>query len=245
VAHRTSPVKTSLYSSHLGGLGKGALVAMTEELGRLRVGRRRVLAAAAGAIATLAGAAVAKPSTAHAADGDPLVLGTVNDAVSQTVLNGELRIDNPGRSALVANGAAGVIASGTMGAAVFAWNESRLAISADTETGRALAAVARQPSGRALEAIGRSIFSRSGNATITFPKKSVVVAVPGGLPTGGLGYPAPPPVALATLQTNVAGVQVTPAVPNLATGSVTISLNKAPGTSSAPKSVEVGWFVVN
>jgi hypothetical protein len=50
---------------------------------------------------------------------------------------------------------------------------------------------------------------------------------------------------LATLQNSVAGVYVASAVPNPGTGQVTINLNKAPGTATAPKTATVAWFVVS
>ena len=81
--------------------------------------------------------------------------------------------------------------------------------------------------------------------TITYPSKSATVFVPGVLSTSSAA-PDRPSLALAVLQTNLPGVFVTAAVlgPALA-GNLTIYLNTAPGTATAPKSVVVGWFVVN
>jgi len=52
-------------------------------------------------------------------------------------------------------------------------------------------------------------------------------------------------MVLATVQTNVAGVFVRAAVPNGSTHAFTIYLNKAPGSSTSPKSVVIAWFVVS
>ena len=50
----------------------------------------------------------------------------------------------------------------------------------------------------------------------------------------------------ATEQKFLAGVYVVAAVPNLSgsSNSFTIHLNKAPGTVTTPKSVTVGWYVI-
>jgi hypothetical protein len=47
-------------------------------------------------------------------------------------------------------------------------------------------------------------------------------------------------VALATVQTNVAGVAVQSAVPNVSAETITIHLSKAPS-----QAVMVGWSVAN
>jgi len=52
-------------------------------------------------------------------------------------------------------------------------------------------------------------------------------------------------MALATPQNTVRGVWVICAVPNASTGKLTITLNKAPGSASSPKTAKVAWFVVN
>jgi hypothetical protein len=92
-------------------------------------------------------------------------------------------------------------------------------------------------SGTALQVAGRAVFSRAGEATIKFPAQSATVSVPGGL--------AGNPLVLALLQTATPGVFVVSAVPNTSTGKITISLNKAPGTSQHPATAKVAWFVVN
>jgi hypothetical protein len=92
-------------------------------------------------------------------------------------------------------------------------------------------------SGTALQVAGPAVFSRSGEVTINFPATTATVAVPGGLTAHAL--------VLALLQTATPGVLVASAVPNPATGSVTISLNRTPGTRAHPQTAKVAWFVVN
>ena len=105
---------------------------------------------------------------------------------------------------------------------------------------------ALSPNGQALRVNGRATFDRAGKVTIAYPNKSASVLVPGPLSTSST-FPERPSLALAVLQTNMPGVFVTAAVLGL-TGSgknLNIYLNAAPGTATAPKSVDVGWFVVN
>jgi len=89
----------------------------------------------------------------------------------------------------------------------------------------------------ALQVAGPAVFSRSGEVTIEFPAASTTVPVPGGLTAHAL--------VLAQLQTPTPGVFVVSSVPNPATGKVTISLNKAPGTRVHPLTAKVAWFVIN
>jgi hypothetical protein len=93
-------------------------------------------------------------------------------------------------------------------------------------------------SGTALVVEGTAVFSRSGNVTISYPAKSVTVT--------GVAVTSQS-LVLATLQKHLGGVFVEAAVPNLSgsSNSFTIYLNKAPGTDTKPKSVTVGWFVVD
>jgi len=53
-------------------------------------------------------------------------------------------------------------------------------------------------------------------------------------------------LAFATIQKFLSGTYVVAAVTNLSgsSNSFTIYLNKAPGSSTAPKSVTVGWYLV-
>lgn len=82
-----------------------------------------------------------------------------------------------------------------------------------------------------------TVYSLSGVATITYPARSVTVTVPGGLTSQAM--------ALAIAQNAIAGVYVASAVPNTATGKLTLNLNKAPGSASNHQTAKVAWFVVN
>jgi hypothetical protein len=44
---------------------------------------------------------------------------------------------------------------------------------------------------------------------------------------------------------SVKDVYVKAAVPNVAAGTITIILNRTPGTAANPRSVTVAWFLVN
>jgi hypothetical protein len=91
--------------------------------------------------------------------------------------------------------------------------------------------------GTGLGVVGPAVFDRSGVVSIKYPARSATVAVPEGLSSSSL--------VLATMQNFIAGVYVLAAVPNAATGKVTVALSKAPGTASTPLTARVGWFVVN
>jgi hypothetical protein len=90
--------------------------------------------------------------------------------------------------------------------------------------------------GTALQVNGPAAFTRAGTAQIPYPSKTATVTIPGGL--------SPSALVLATAQNNL-GVYVIAAVPGTSTGTVKITLNKAAGTASAPKTAIVAWFVVN
>jgi hypothetical protein len=91
-------------------------------------------------------------------------------------------------------------------------------------------AVAAAGNGAALAVFGVAAFTRSGAVTLAGRASSVVVAVPGGLTASSN--------VLATMQSNTGAIGVRAAVPNLATGKVTIYL-----TGTAPKGAKIAWFV--
>ena len=84
--------------------------------------------------------------------------------------------------------------------------------------------------GAALAVAGVASFTRSGTVTLAGRAKSAVVAVPGGLTASSH--------VLATMQSNTGAIGVRAAVPNTATGKVTIYL-----TGTAPKGAKIAWFV--
>jgi len=89
----------------------------------------------------------------------------------------------------------------------------------------------------ALRVKGKAEFSRSGTVTIAYPNTQATIA---GVPVTAKS------LAFATLQRFLAGRYVVAVVPNLSgsSNSFTIYLNKAPGSSSTPKSVLVAWQVI-
>jgi hypothetical protein len=95
--------------------------------------------------------------------------------------------------------------------------------------------LAESSNGTALAVNGRAAFSQSGKVTITYPRDSAVV----------FASLSPTSIVLTTGQSNVRGVFVRAAVPNVGTGSFKIHLNRAPGSRTNPRSIVVGWFVLN
>jgi hypothetical protein len=75
------------------------------------------------------------------------------------------------------------------------------------------------PNGTAISATGKTHFNRSGTVTIPAGQKSAQVTVPGGVSTSTL--------AIATIQTQLAGLAVSSASPDPASGTITITLTKA------------------
>lgn len=105
------------------------------------------------------------------------------------------------------------------------------------DSANGIGVLANSPNGTALSVSGKAKFSRSGMVSIPYPAKTATVTVPGGLSASAL--------VLALMQNSVSGVWVASTVPNTSTGKATISLNKAPGSGTAPKTAKVAWFVVN
>ena len=89
----------------------------------------------------------------------------------------------------------------------------------------------------ALRVKGKAEFSRSGTVTISYPNKQATVT---GVPVTAKS------LAFAALQQFLAGRYVVAVVPNLSgsSNSFAIYLNKAPGSSSTPKSVVVAWELI-
>lgn len=228
--------------------------------------RRALLAGLVGALA----AGLVRADRADAATGGPLVLSQDNTANAGTSVTADLpgtgaqtlKVVNTGLSgsALVVT-AVGRAINATGGHGVTGTSNHRNGVgvtgvdATNHPFGRGTAGMstngwgvwAMSDNGQALRVEGRAVFRRSGTATISYPKKSVTVTIAGPALTGPVtGPPATPgSLVLAVLQTNLSGVYVRAAVPSFGTNQVTIHLNKAPGSSDSPKTVTVGWFVVN
>lgn len=90
----------------------------------------------------------------------------------------------------------------------------------------------------------RKRLGRSGIASISYPTNAVTVPVSGPI-SASTTVPERPTLAVATLQSNVPGLHVSAAVLNSTKDTLTIYLNKAPGTAKAPRTANVGWVLVN
>jgi hypothetical protein len=239
---------------------------------RDRISRRKMLGGTAAGAAALATGAIAHVPIAQAADGDPLLLGQTNTASTRTVLTGSLpgtadetlEVINTGTSGsaihalAVHTGGIGIRAEGNHGVVGTSYDTTGAGVVGEDATGSSFGrgviggstngwgVSAISTNGQALRVTGRATFDRSGKVTITYPSKSASVVVPGLLSTSS-SFPERPSLALAMLQTNLPGVFVTATtLGQTASGrNLTIYLNKPPGNATAPKSVDVGWFVVN
>jgi hypothetical protein len=127
----------------------------------------------------------------------------------------------------------GTLGDSTNGVGVAASSQNGTGLRATTAFGTAGSFI-ETGGGTALSVVGPAVFNRSGLVTIAAPAKSASVAVPGGLATTSLVF--------ALVQNAVPGVSVANAIPNPATGKVTINLNKVPPSTSP--SAKVGWFVL-
>lgn len=87
--------------------------------------------------------------------------------------------------------------------------------------------------GQALRVDGRATFSRSGIVRISYPNNSAVVPITGKI-SSSTNFPERPSLALATLQTHQPGVHVTSAVLRRRTDTLTIRLNRTPGSLNDP-----------
>ena len=105
------------------------------------------------------------------------------------------------------------------------------------ESANGTAVEAKSPSGTALRVDGKASFSRSGTVTISYPKQLATIS---GVPVTAKS------LAFATLQQFLSCCYVAAVVPNLggSSNSFTIYLNRAPGSSSNPRSVVVAWQVI-
>jgi hypothetical protein len=226
--------------------------------------RTRIRAAASAAVVALAAATALFNGApgAIAGNGDAVIAGQINTATFGTSIQNTF-ISNPcttvafaglsgcGDPGLrgVTSGTSGVegenqgLGNGVYGHAnnsaasgVYGQNDGTgfgVAGRANQGTG----VLADSTNGIALSVTGKAKFSRSGRVTISYPNKSATVT---GVPVTAKS------LAFATLQKFLAGQYVVAAVPKLSgsSNSFTIYLNKAPGSSTNPQSVVVGWQVI-
>ena len=228
---------------------------MTEEA-KPKLGRRRILAGAAGGVAALATRGLAAPEIAA---GAPVVLygNTHNATTDDTTIsrgNGETNVTIGGpafglaaishvNDGMAIQGYTSAINGvGTRGRT--SGHHSQVAVDAvaNTGLGEGIAVRARTVNGigvyteatggYALQVVGRAVFNRSGKTSIAAGAKSKVVS--GFALDGGS-------IVVATVQGNPAGVWVRNVSVDDAANTFTIRLNKAAPVGG----VTVGFFIVN
>jgi hypothetical protein len=218
--------------------------------------RRAMLAGSLAALAALLAQALGRPAPVQAG-GNALILGQQNTTdASATGINRQddactLTLAGPTYAAFgnvftpngigvggraQANGAQG-LAGSTNG------HHSQIAVLADTTRGvgegtsvkavtkNGIGVYAQCTGGAAIVADGMTIFSRSGKATFAAGQTTQTL---------GAGRVTTDTLVVATIQGDVAGTWVRGVTVNVAKQQFTIRLNRA-----APKTLKVGWFVVN
>lgn len=186
---------------------------------------------------------------AEAADGDPVLLATTNQANNPTVIeivdsgqpglvvrsrtdSGSLVGENSssdGYGIQASGQAIGLVAVGGQ-TAVYAVSDHGTAMKALTYDGTALSASTAVDAGLALEVKGAASFSRSGRVNVPAGARSVTVPVNVRATT----------TAHATIQTRQSGISIEAAVPSLADGTLTIWLTRAAKTPTT-----VAWFLLD
>jgi hypothetical protein len=193
--------------------------------------RRGVLAAGVGVAAAVASVATAR--SARAADGDPVLMGQINEGVNTTTLKtketslyavsdtdgpslaGE-SLSNDGYGLQGTSPYIGVNAvGGELG--VYTISDYGTAVRALTYDRTAVASPTAVPQGYALRVQGAVAFSRSGRATVPAGSDRVTVS---------LADVRPGTSILATLQQYRPGVSVEAAVPNAGAKTVLLVLSK-------------------
>ena len=221
---------------------------MVENLVAGKRARRGIISAAGvGALAALFG----RPSAASAADGDPLILGTIANVADSTT-----EVADAGTSYHVAFSGGSSLGPSDADpnyaryAALAAWTENGgTSVLGENDSGygvRGLGGTAGVFAdggfGTGLIATGHAHFQLSGKAivqgTSASPKSSVTVSLPKG--AGGQLTLAAESLIFATGQRKVAGVWVQSAVPASGGATFVVTLSKAV-TSPFP----VAWFIVN
>ena len=209
--------------------------------------RRAVLAAAASAAAASAAATLARPLSAAAADGDPLILGQQNQADTNTTLDGAL-IAKP--FLMVENAEPGLpaalIGRSLNGTGVYGQTEGNSGVvtgsasagvygTASTPGAIGVVAVNGNLTGTGLWVQGKvKLRTRSGRATVRAGRSSVDID----LTRGGLDGT---PLCFANLMSYRPGVFVTTVRPNYpVVHKARIYLNRTVSSNT-----HVAWFVLN
>lgn len=228
--------------------------------------RRSWLAGAAAAIGAVFASQLSSVATVHAADGEPLLLGEDNTASTPTKLTGlgdgtgpaALNVADTGTSGTAIDGTAagiGVRGKGITGVAGASTSPNGSGVLGEdltqSATGRGVQGISHSgwgvfavSDGQALRVDGRATFSRAGMVSVSYPSKKVTVPVSGAIGVA-TAFPERPTIAIAVMQTDLPGVWVRAAVLNPTDRTLTIHLNRAPGSETRPRSVNVGWWLAN
>jgi hypothetical protein len=203
--------------------------------------RRRLITGGAAAAAATA-ATVARPDSAAATNGDPLVLGQDNLSTDTTRLTCDGQGGDQWALSVHANRcstAISAIADSTSWACVAASGGLVGLHGIGDETGvvgassgSGIGVLAHGGEGPALQVLGRAEFSRAGVATIAAGSATAFVTTAGPL--------APTTLVLAVLQDDRPGRWVASAAGYPPTTSLRITLNEPVDVAT-----RVGWFVVN
>ncbi len=203
--------------------------------------RRSLLAAGAAAVTGAVAAAVARPLDAVAANGDPVILGTVNQATATTEVSS---IGGDPALNVVAEAAVGIRAMGTEGVigqgghtGVHGMGDHYgvlghsfdfgIGVRGESDDPDSIGVEAASLHGLALHVVGAASFSHSGKFTVPAGRTYATKVAP--VRAGTL--------MMAMLQSNESGVWIRAAVASASGGRFNVYFNKAL-TSSAT----VGWI---
>jgi hypothetical protein len=215
--------------------------------------RRSILAAVAGAAAAAAAGTLARPLSAAAANGDPLILGQGNAAPDVTGLDGKLEVRGipapsyPTTITVTSQGSTdtrgiAVLAESDAGHAILATTrgthgEASCAVAGLSATAGGIGVLAGSPgAGVGLHVRGRTkLVNRSGRATVATGRATVDIDL---RRKGGLSGT---PLCFANLMSHRPGVFVTTVGPNFpVAGKARIYLNR-----TVRSNTHVAWVVLN
>jgi hypothetical protein len=211
--------------------------------------RRQVLGFGAAAATAIVGVEVAAAGPAAAADGEPVLLGSANQANNPTVIevvdsgqpglhvvsrsdSGSIMGENSSSDGYGMSSSGAHIGLNAVGGdiGVYSVCDYGIGVQAVTYDGVAVEARTAVDAGHALKVDGAVSFSRSGRATIQPGRRSVTVTAAVRGTTS----------ALATLQSRQPGVFIEAAIPDSVNRTLKIWLNR-----SVRLPVQVAWLLID
>ena len=210
---------------------------MSARIDSARRSRRGFLRGLLGGTAAIGVAQVANALPARAADNDPVLLGNVNTASTQTAIQttGDTALHVESDDTFVLFVQPKPATSGTVNAIYGKGQEGGWGILGDADLGGVGVFAENSGGGVALHVDGKMSSTRCGVVAIPYPSKQAILSGP------DIG---PKTIVLATVQNNV-GAWVKAAVPVPGSpGSFKLILNEAPGSASHPKTAKVAWFLL-